>query len=465
MRQLLTKVDLGRERQAAATQCGLPRRSAIARGVICPAVCWVLAGCAGPEAERLAPSPPASEPQDDLTRLRDGAEPVVAGEVLDGPLLRGFYARRGFAPVWNTRPALADALADTVLRAHEHGLDPNMFHADLLARRSMFPQMRRELLISHAVLTYADALATGGVSPARRTATEALLVEPVDIAAVLDAALDVGDPLAAIQALAPSTPTYLALRQALHRHRTGGWVEAIPTDRLRLIEANLERERWLPRRLPADRVWVNVADQRLVLFRNDRAVFTSRVAVGAETERKQSPEFRAVIDGAFFNPPWVIPGDIVEAYILPRLEREPDFLSRNSIVLLPNGEAEQAPGPTAGLGVVLFDMPNRFDVFLHDTPNRDAFDGNNRRISNGCIRVENPLEFASLLMNKPLPAIHEKVAAGATVREPLPAPVPVFIVYQTAFWSADRELEIRPDFYGRDAALWRRLHRRNAYPA
>jgi hypothetical protein len=114
VRQLLTKVDLGRERQAAATQCGLPRRSAIARGVICPAVCWVLAGCAGPEAERLAPSPPASEPQDDLTRLRDGAEPVVAGEVLDGPLLRGFYARRGFAPVWNTRPALADALVGLI---------------------------------------------------------------------------------------------------------------------------------------------------------------------------------------------------------------------------------------------------------------------------------------------------------------------------------------------------------------
>lgn len=465
MREPLTRQDPDRHGQAAATPGSLTRRSAVARGVIGLAACWALVGCAGSEPETLAAPVPPPEPVDDLTRLRDGADPVVAGEVLDGPLLRGFYARRGFVPVWPTRSALADALADAVLRAHEHGLDPEMFHADLLARRAMFPPLRQELLLSHAVLTYARALATGAILPVRRTATEALPAEPVDVAAVLDAALDEADPLAAIQALAPRTPTYTALRRALHQQRTAGRAEAVLADRRRLIEANLERERWLPRRLPADRVWVNVADQRLVLFRDDRPVFTSRVAVGAETERQQSPEFRAVIDGVFLNPPWIIPRDIVEAYILPRIEREPDFLSRNEIVLLPNGEAEQAPGPTAGLGVILFDMPNRFDVFLHDTPNRAAFDGQNRRISNGCIRVDKPLELASLLMGKPLPALHEKVATGVTVREPLPAPVPVYIVYQTAFASSDSELEIRPDFYGRDAALWPRLRRRQAYPA
>lgn len=426
--------------------------------------CWALAACAAPEPDALAQSVPAPAPEDDLTRLRDGANPVVAGEALDGPLLRSFYARRGFAPVWTTRPVQADALADAVLRAHEHGLDPDMFHADLLARRSMFPPLRRELLLSHAVLAYAGALATGGVAPARRTETEALVAEPVDVAAVLDAALDEADALAAIQALAPATPTYEALRLALHRHRTGGRAEAVPVERLRLIEANLERMRWLPRRLPADRVWVNVADQRLVLFRDNRPIFTSRVAVGAPAEHKQSPEFRAVIDAAFFNPPWIIPRDIVAAYILPRLEQEPEFLSRNSIVLMPNGEAEQAPGPTAGLGVVLFDMPNRFDVFLHDTPDTAAFNGENRRISNGCIRVDNPLELAALLMDKPMKAIRERVATGRTLREALPKPVPVFIVYQTAFASAGQALEIRPDFYGRDADLSLRLRRRHAFP-
>lgn len=424
--------------------------------------CGALAACAAPESGVVvtAPLPPAAPPppEDDLTLLRDGANPVVAGEVLEGPLLRAFYRRRGFTPVWTDRPALADAAAAAVLRAHEHGLDPEMFHAPLLARRAMFPELRRELLLSHAVLTYARALATGGVVPARRTDNEALLADPVDVAAVLDAALDGPNPLARIEALAPDTPNYRVLREALRRHRAG---EAAPAERLRHIEANLERERWLPRRLPAERVWVNVADQRLVLFREEGPAFTSRVAVGAVTDHKQSPEFSALITGAFFNPPWIIPSDIVQNYILPRLAREPGFLTRSNITLLPNGDAEQAPGPTAGLGVILFDMPNRFDVFLHDTPNRDAFDGQNRRISNGCIRVDNPLELASLLMDKPMPAIRATVARGETVRKPMDEPVPVFIVYQTAFASAEGALQFRPDFYNRDASLAERLRRRS----
>jgi hypothetical protein len=92
-----------------------------------------------------------------------------------------------------------------------------------------------------------------------------------------------------------------------------------------VIEANLERQRWLPRELPADRVWVNVPDQQLVLFRDDRPVFVTRVVVGDTTDRKQSPEFHTIIESTLFNPPWIIPSDIVEAdirmnYIAPYAE-------------------------------------------------------------------------------------------------------------------------------------------------
>ncbi len=443
---------------AASPPARLSRRATLAGGTLSLAA-LALAGCATPEPRTFDPPAPQPQPRDELARLRDGADPIVAGETLDGPLLRRFYARRGFQPVWTTRQAQAGALAETVLRAADHGLDPELFHARLLHRMAMFPPLRRELLLSHAVLTYAEALAFGAVPAVRRRDSEDLAPEPLDVTAVLDAGLDGRDPVAAIEALAPGTPAYQALRHALHQHRAGTRGDSAQPSRLRTIEANLERHRWLPRQLPADRVWVNVADQRLVLYRDDRPVFTTRVAVGEATERKQSPEFSAVIEGAFFNPPWVIPQDIVEAYILPRLEREPDFLARNNITLLPNGDAEQAPGPTAGLGVILFDMPNRFDVFLHDTPNRAAFNGENRRISNGCIRVDNPLELAALLMDEPLDAIHLKVATAGTVRKPLPKPVPVFVLYHTAVATADRGLEIRPDFYGRDAAVWHRLQK------
>lgn len=450
---------------AAIVPARVSRRASLARCTLGLFAAWALAGCATSPDEAPFPSVPEPEPEprlsseDEMARLQQGANPIVAGETLDGPLLRRFYARRDFAPVWADRRAQAEALTETVLSAGDHGMDPELFHAALLRRMSMFPTIRQELLLTHAVLTYAQALASGAVPVRRRKEGQDLVPEPVDVAAVLDAALDSPDAAAVIEALAPRTPSYWMLRLALQRLRPGGVLDDAPPERLRLIEANLERQRWLPRRLPADRVWVNVADQKLVLYRDDRPVFTTNVVVGDIEERKQSPEFRTVIEGAFLNPPWIIPRDIVAADILPRLAQDPGFLTRSNIVLLPNGEAEQAAGPQAGLGVILFDMPNRFDVFLHDTPDRTVFGRQNRRISNGCIRVLNPLEFAALLMDQPLATIQRKIATEGSVRKPLTDPVPVFIVYQTAFASSAGVLETRPDFYDRDAALWQRLYR------
>jgi murein L,D-transpeptidase YcbB/YkuD len=182
--------------------------------------------------------------------------------------------------------------------------------------------------------------------------------------------------------------------------------------------------------------------------------------VGQEVERSQSPEFRAMIEASFFNPPWVIPSDIVTAEILPKILQDPDYLTRNNMVLRPNGEVEQQPGPEAGLGYIMFDMPNRFDVYLHDTPARYIFNRVNRRISHGCIRVQNPREFAALLMRQPIDTINEGIAVGSTTRNSLPVPVPVFVTYQTAFVDADGTLQFRPDFYNRDASIWRQLQGR-----
>ena len=436
----------------------ISRRDSLLRGAMGFAGMLALIGCAssdsasmGPMAERQTEENQGNSPED--------PPPVVAGEALDGVLLRRFYVRRDFEPVWATREAEARAFTAAVLRARDHGLDPELFHADLLRRMDSFPPDRRELLLTHAVLTYAEALTFGALPPSRRKDREALLPEPVDVTKVLHHALDGPDPLAAIEALAPQTPPYIALRQALQRHRATSQPNRTQVNRLRVIEANLERQRWLPRELPADRVWVNVPDQQLVLYRNARPVFVPRVVVGEATDRKQSPEFSTVIESALFNPPWVIPHDIVEADIRPMLKQDPLYLVKNKIVLLPNGDAEQAPGPQAGLGAVMFEMPNRFDVYLHDTPDKEAFSRDNRRLSNGCIRVQNPLQFASLLMDEPLDVINKKVATGDTARKSLAEPVPVFVLYHTAFASGGRDLDFRPDFYGRDEALWQRMQK------
>ncbi len=390
------------------------------------------------------------------TLLGSGLELVVGGERLNVGLLRRFYARHGFAPVWTTRPAQANSLVNAVLRAGDQGLAPELFHANLLL--SPLPPLQRDLVLSDAFLSYADALARGIVPAERRRDDEALTPAPIDVAAALDAVISSPDPAAAIEALAPATPTYLVLRQALQNFHTGIPADGkTPAARFREIEVNLERERWLPRHLPPDRVWVNVADERLVLYRDNRPVFTTRVIVGQDGLGNQSPEFQAIIDGVLFNPPWNIPQDIVTKEILPKTVNDPDYLARHNMVMLPNGGLQQLAGPNSGLGQLMLYMDNRFDVYLHDTPSKNLFGREDRRISHGCIRVEKMRELVALLMQQPIEAIDQAIATGNTTRSGLAQPVPVFVIYETAFADADGRLQFRPDVYGRNAEIWTQL--------
>jgi murein L,D-transpeptidase YcbB/YkuD len=427
----------------------------IAGGIALVAACALAVSCAGPDdpGTILVAAPHAST---ELGQLIDSApELVVAGERLNVGLLRRFYARHDFEPVWPTRQAQADSLVNAVLRAGDQGLAPKLFHASLLTKTATLPPLDRDLVLSDAFLSYADALARGAMPVERRPDDEALTPGPVDVPAALDAAIDSPDPAAAIEALAPTTPTYRALRQALQSYRSGTLAgDKATANRVREIEVNLERQRWLPRPLPADRIWVNVADARLTLYRADQPVFSTRVIIGQVERRNQSPDFRVMMDGILFNPPWTVPSDIAAAEILPKLSQDPDYLAQHHMVMLPDGVLQQLPGPDAALGQIKFEMQNRYGVYLHDTPDKSLFNRDNRRISHGCIRVQNPRELAALLMQEPIEAIEQTIATGSTTRSDLPAPVPVFVVYQTAFLDSDGTLQFRPDVYHRDPEIW-----------
>ena len=413
--------------------------------------------CGGPQSEAVFALAPHANTE--LGKLIDSApELVVAGERLNVGLLRRFYAGHGFEPIWTTRQAQADTLVDAVLGAGDHGLAPELFHASLLRHTATLPPLEHELLVSDAFLSYANALARGAMPVERRTDDEALPPEPINVAAVLDTAIGSPDPAAAIEALAPTTPTYRRLRQALQRYRSGTPAgDKATTNRLREIEVNLERQRWLPRQAPAERVWVNAADAQLVFYRADRPVFSTRVIVGQDDRRNQTPEFRVTMDGILFNPPWNIPQDIATEEILPKTSSDPNYLARHNMVMLPNGGLQQLPGPNAGLGLLKFEMENRFGVYLHDTPSKNLFSRDNRRISHGCIRVQNPRELAALLMQQPIDTINQAIAGSGTTRRNLPAPVPVFVVYETAYVDSAGALQFQPDVYNRDAKIWPHL--------
>jgi murein L,D-transpeptidase YcbB/YkuD len=247
-----------------------------------------------------------------------------------------------------------------------------------------------------------------------------------------------------------------------------------PATRVRQILANLERLRSLPRNIPATAIIVNVPGTTAELFDNGEVVFAANVIVG--TPANPTPVLAASFSSLLWNPPWTVPHSIATKEILPQLKRNPEYLAKHNMIILnreddPHGfdldwkrygrnyfpfVLRQLPGPGTALGHVVFEMANKFDVYLHDTPDRRLFALGDRYFSHGCIRLQNPRVLAAwLLRDNPdwtPEAIDDFIATGITSRVALPKPVPIYLVYQTVYQSRDGALNFRHDIYGRD---WR----------
>jgi murein L,D-transpeptidase YcbB/YkuD len=409
-------------------------------------------------------------------RLDAPGKLVIAGEQLHSALLRRFYIAHEYQTVWGSHLAEANRLRYAIVHAADHGLDPDLFHSAALGERgASLPPVERDLLLSDAFLSYADALSRGAMPIEDRADDEDLTPEPVDVVAVLDAAISDPDPARVIEALAPSSPEYRAMRQAYAEYRATAAGDQAARDkrrsaeravtaerRARQVALNLERLRWLPRHMPQDRVVVNAAIARLQLFRDDRPVFTTRVVVG-ELD-KQTPEFQSTIDSVLLNPPWNIPRSIAQKEILPKLAGDPGYLSSHHMRVRSNGAIQQEAGPYSALGRLKFEMNDRYDVYLHDTPTKSLFQAAARMMSHGCVRVENPRALALLLLGQSGETIDKGIAAGYTARRGLPAAMPIIIVYQTAYVESDGSVQFRSDPYGRDDEIWHYLIRAERLP-
>ena len=412
-------------------------------------------------------------------RLETAGRVVIAAERLHEHLVRRFYSGHGWKTVWDSRPATAAALWGAVQRSGEQGLDPAFFHSIALGGRAGgLSPTERDLLLSDAILSYADALARGAMPVGDRPDEEDLRPEPVDVVAVVDAAISAPDPAKAIEALAPTSTEYLAMRRAYANYLAvavaGGRASlgahgraarvgvADALRRARLIAINLERLRWLPRDMPADRVVVDTAVSQLQLFRDDRPAFTTRVVVG-ELD-KQTPELQSVIKYILFNPPWNIPPSIVRKEIMPKVAANRGYLAEHHMRWRGPMAVQQEAGPYSALGRLKFEMDDRFDVYLHDTPEKWRFQAADRMMSHGCVRVENPRALASLLLAESPDEIDKAVDVARTHSHALPKPVPVFIVYRTAVAELDGSISFRGDPYHRDEVVWAYLSRAREVP-
>jgi len=250
-------------------------------------------------------------------------------------------------------------------------------------------------------------------------------------------------------------------------------------DRIQQIKLNMERWRWLPQDLGARYILVNTADFRIEVIENERTLKTIRAIVGKKN--RPTPMLSRKMIYLELNPYWNIPHKIALNDILPCIKKNPDYLMDKGIRIFENWSADakelnpgsidwdrigkdnfiyklrQDPKSSNALGRVKFMFPNKFSIYLHDTPARELFDRTKRAFSSGCIRVENPMELAAyLLSDNPKWDLQELIAAVDSKKNraiSLPAPINIHILYWTAWVDKDGITQFREDIYGRDRQL------------
>jgi len=385
-------------------------------------------------------------------------------------------------PAWNFRRGFAND-ADPVTVLAEAVAAPSL-QGFLESRLPGGPWYRQ---LQQALAHYRAIVAGGGWplvadGPVLRTgdrdARVAVLRQRLTLEGDLPAGPDGGDAGLFDAALAGAVQRFQE-RHALARDgsvgaRTLAALNVPAQARVDQLRMSLERVRWLADDVPDTYVVVNVAGFRVAFVREHAVVWSSRVVVGRAA--RQTPIFGGLMTYLDLNPTWTVPPTILREDILPKLRRDPGYLARENISVIDrNGRTvdprgidwaaygrgipytlRQEPGPNNALGRIKLMFPNRYAVYLHDTPARALFDKPERDFSSGCIRVEDPLALAALVLDDPQwdrKALEAAIATGKTRRVRLRSPVPVLLVYLTAVADRSGVTRFYRDVYGRDAAL------------
>ncbi len=259
-------------------------------------------------------------------------------------------------------------------------------------------------------------------------------------------------------------------------------INVSPQQRLASIVVAMERERWINMPLGKRHVWVNLTDFTARIVDDGKVTFETRSVVGATESDRRSPEFSDVMEFMVLNPTWNVPRSITVKEYLPMLQKNP-FAAGHLRILNSRGQVidrnmvdftqfnarnfpfdmKQPPSDGNALGLVKFMFPNKYNIYLHDTPSKNLFGREVRAFSHGCIRLADPFDFAYALLakqtNDPQGLFKSKLATGVETLLPLDTPIPVHLVYRTAFTSAKGEMNYRRDIYGRDGRIFDALEK------
>lgn len=237
-----------------------------------------------------------------------------------------------------------------------------------------------------------------------------------------------------------------------------------PQQRLQQILINLERLRWLPQEKDSNYILVNIPEYMMHVYDSGRLQFNINVIVG--TAANNTVIFSDKLKYIVFSPYWNVPESIVRGEILPAMKRNPNYLTRQNMEIVKDGKLpviRQKPGPSNSLGLVKFLFPNNYNIYFHDTPNRNLFSQTSRSFSHGCIRIAQPKKMAEYLLRDDSSWTSSKIDSAMHLNKEkwvtLKKSIPVFIVYFTAWVDQQGELNFRKDIYKHDEKMGLKLFR------
>lgn len=257
-----------------------------------------------------------------------------------------------------------------------------------------------------------------------------------------------------------------------------------PEQHIRYIEINMERWRWLPESLGERYIIINIANFELDVIENKKTIITMHAIVGKPYRR--TPIFSDKITYLVLAPYWHVPPNIAIQDMLPSIQKDLNYLAKHKIKVFKGWGAEtkeidptsidwlkineknfnfrfrQEPGPHNALGRIKFMFPNKYDVYIHDTPSKELFAKTERGFSSGCIRIEKPIELAEYVLHGNVIWTYEKIIEEInkniekTVK--LPEPINIHLLYWTVWVDDNENIQFRNDIYGRDKLLEKVLY-------
>jgi murein L,D-transpeptidase YcbB/YkuD len=380
--------------------------------------------------------------QSEINELKARLEHGKAGDIV-----RVIYQDREFRPLWIARGKTTERLQQFFQLADDpsYGVHTNVDHL----RTPPSDLIQYDIDVTTALVRHATALAR----------------KDADLKDALEEAIDSNSISQLGDRLAPRYVEYDRLRSAL---RTAS------ADVVKTIELNMDRWRKLPDDLGERHIRVNIPSFELEVHDGKQIPIRMRVVVGSNENR--TPLFSSAMKYVVFSPYWNIPESIMTKETLPRILKDPNYATRENLevvrvsgkhveVIDPQdidwenvGESDiqlrQKPGDGNSLGLVKFIFPNRYNVYLHDTPADNLFAKLTRDFSHGCIRVEKPQELAEYVLRDQPEWTPERIQgamhAGAEKHVVLKEPIPVHILYFTAWVDETGMLHLEKDIYGYD---------------